>query len=114
MSKFPLYDNFEKNVQNIDLTISQKNSFIQKIYKIDQHGFDLMYALIRKFQIEHETYQSSLDLPYNGKFIGKDINYNLELFPFKLKQLLYKFILAHIKKLKEEEKLINLTPVKRL
>lgn len=114
MSKFPLYDNFLKASNDIDLTVSQKNSFVQKISKIDQHGFELLYALIIKFHNEHNEYNSTVDLPYNGKYIGNDINYNIESFPFKLKQLLYKFILAHIKKLKDDQKLINLTPVKRI
>ena len=104
MSKFPLYDSLSKNISENDLTSTQKRSFLNKISKIDNNGYDLIYALIRMYQVENNENNTSFILPYNGTFIDKDIHFDLDKFPDTLKQVLFKFLGVHLKKMKDENK----------
>ena len=103
MSKFPLYDSLSKDIENKDLSNAQKCDFIKRIPKIDNNGHDLVYALIRIYQVENEEQNLIFNLPYNGTFIDNDIHFDLEKFPYKLKQILFKFLGIHIDKMKEEK-----------
>jgi hypothetical protein len=113
MSKFPLYDSLSKDIKNIDLTPAQKRSFIKRIEKIDSNGNDLVYALIRMYQVENKE-NVSFNLPYNGNYFDNGINFDLEMFPMDLKQILFKFLEVHIDKMKEERTLEKQTAVKRV
>lgn len=104
MSNFPLYNNLYKETIEKDLTTMQKKSFIKKIENIDQHGFELIYTLVKIYQTEHDICSNYI-LPYNGIYINNDISFNLDNLPNKLKRILYKFLQVHIKKMEEEEKL---------
>lgn len=114
MGKFPLYDSLSKDIPNVDITPIQKRSFIKKISKIDKNGNDLVYALIRMHQVENNEENISFILPYNGKFVDSDINFDLDKFPKYLKQILFKFLGVHIDKMKEEMTMNKQTQVKRL
>jgi hypothetical protein len=102
MSKFPLYDSFSKDIIDKDLTITQKKTFIKRISKIDKNGHDLVYALIRMYQVVNKEDNTSFTLPYNGSFTEKDITFDLDKFPYRLKHILFKFISAHVITMKEE------------
>lgn len=99
---FPFYDSMIKDVKNKDLTMKQKDDFISTINKIDENGYELVYALIRIYEMQHEENSGTFIIPYSGKYIEKDIQFDLEQFPFKLKQILFKFVSIHIKKMNEE------------
>lgn len=114
MSKFPLYDSLIKDLPKKDLTMTQKRAFIKRIAKIDKNGHDLVYALIRMYQVENNEENTSFTLPYNGTFIDNDINFDLDKFPVDLKQILFKFLVVHIGKMKEERSIEKQTPVKRV
>jgi hypothetical protein len=114
MSKFPLYDSLSKDLIDKDLTLSQKRVFIKRITKIDNNGYDLVYALIRMYQVENNEENTSFTLPYNGIFVDTDINFDLDKFPIDLKQILFKFLGVHIGKMKEERSIEKQTPVKRV
>lgn len=113
MSKFPLYDSLIKDIKQTDLTSQQKKSFLKKILKIDSNGQDLIYALIRMYQIENGEENIGFILPYNGNYVENDIHFDLDKFPIDLKQILFKFLGVHIKKMKEEKTIEKQTPVKR-
>ena len=83
--KFPLYDNLVKNVIDKDLTAVNKQSFIKKIDKLDRKGQEMIYALIRMYQIENN--EDSLSLPYGGLMNDNNIVYDLDKLPNKLKQI---------------------------
>ena len=54
MSNFPLYDNLFSEVDtNEDLSIKEKDDFIKMIKDIDQVGCELIYVLIRVYQLEN-------------------------------------------------------------
>jgi len=108
---FPFYDSMIKDVKDKDLTIKQKNDFITRIGKMDENGTELVYALIRIYEMHHEENTGTYKIPYNGKYIDKNnIQFDFDLLPNKLKQLLYKFVNIHLKKM-EEEKMIEKRPI---
>ena len=114
MSKFPLYDSLSKDIPTEDLTPIQKRTFIKRILKIDKNGHELVYALVRMHQVENNETNTSFVLPYNGTFVENDINFDLDKFPVNLKHILFKFLVAHIEKMKEEKSIEKQTPVKRV
>lgn len=114
MSKFPLYDSLSKDISHADLTAAQKRSFIKRISTIDENGHDLVYALIRMYQVENNEKNTSFTLPYNGTFVDSDIHFDLDKFPPTLKQILFKFLAVHIDKMKEERRIEKQTPIKRV
>lgn len=114
MSNFPFYDMLSTNIKNKDLTIKQKNDFMSKISEIDENGFELIYVIIRLYEIQNnkEDRIDSYKLPYSGFYINKtDVQFDLEQFPNILKQMLYKFINIHIKQMEEENSIVNERPI---
>ena len=97
MTTFPLYDNLINEVKtSVDLKIKEKDEFISIIKNIDDNTAELIYALIRVYQLENnDTNGSTFTLPYDGKFIDTEINFDLNEFPNKLKQMLFKFLKLH-------------------
>lgn len=114
MSEFPLYDSLSKNISENDLSVSEKKAFIKRLEKIDREGHELVYALIRMYQMVNNEQNTSFTLPYNGKYINNDISFDLDKFPISLKQILFKFLSVHIEKMKEERTIAKQTPVKRV
>ena len=111
---FPLFNNLLSESLNKNLTNTQKNYFMNNFKKLDQDGINLMYALI----ISYNLYElknpklNEMDLtnelyisPYSSKILSNnEIEFDLDNLPKKLNQILYKFIVLHIKKMKEDKK----------
>ncbi len=104
MSNFPLYTTLINNLPKKDLTIVQKNDFIKRSKKLDSEAYDLIYALIRSYYLEHES-GDSFTLPYKGKIAKDCLEFNLLDLPIPLRQLLYKFITIHKEKVKEDKQI---------
>ena len=105
MSDFPFYDSFNTNIKDKDLTPKQKEDFVKKIKKIDQPGKELLYAIIKVHELKNNSELSSFDLPYSSKYDSdNNLEFDLEIFPFKLKQILNKFLTIHLKKMREDIK----------
>jgi len=102
MSNFPLYTSLLKDLKETDLTSIQKKNFLKKIDLIDKTGQELIYALIKTYQIENHDKNTSFTLPYGGTFNENNVLFDLEKLPNKLKQILFKFLNIHILKMKEE------------
>ena len=102
MNQFPLYNNLLTDISSKDLKTIEKRNFIKNIKKLDQNGFELIYVLIRVYYIDKED-STSFTIPYGGKFVKEDIKFDLEVLPFTLKQILYKFIFMHIKKMDDDK-----------
>ena len=107
MSNFPLYTTLNTNLQKKDLTVLQKNEFMKKIQELDSKGHELIYALIKCYFLENDSTEPFI-IPYNGKLAKDRIEFNLLDFPPVLKQMLYKFVIIHQKKILEDEKLEKL------
>jgi len=104
-SNFPLYDNLLLDICSRDLNTKEKNDFMLKIKSIDENGSELVYALIRVFQMENSYDTSTFKLPYDGKYSKNDMKFDLNQLPNELKQILYKFVQLHTESMKEENKL---------
>ena len=103
MSNLPLYDNLMKETTNDDLTTKQKDNFMKLIKSVDQNGAELVYALIRMYQLENDDDKSTFKIPYGGKYIKSDMTFNLIDLPNQLKQVLFKFLQLHTETMKEKE-----------
>jgi hypothetical protein len=96
MSNFPLYDNLINEIKTEeDLTTKQKDEFIKLVDNIDENASELIYALIRVYQLENSENKNTFTLPFNGTFINESIKFDLNELPNKLKQILYKFIVLN-------------------
>jgi hypothetical protein len=105
MSTFPIYDTMIKDVKSKDLTAKEKKELIDKIEIIDESGIELIYTLIKIYELQNEE-GSSFRIPYSGKYVdGQNILFDLNEMPLKLRQLLYKFVNIHINKMEEDNKL---------
>jgi len=103
MSNFPLYDDLLKKVREDELTIKEKDEFMKIIKNIDDNGAELIYALIRTYQLENCEDKSTFKLPFGGKFVKDDIKFDLNELPNELKHILYQFVLVHHKTSQEED-----------
>jgi hypothetical protein len=102
MSNFPLYDDLLKKSTNDELKSKQKDEFMKIVKNIDSNGSELIYALIRTYQLENSEDKSTFKLPYGGKFVKDDIKFDFNELPNELKNILYQFVLIHLKTSEEE------------
>jgi len=97
-SNFPLYDRLYNEIKDDeDLTAKQKEEFVKITKNIDSDGQELIYALIRVYQLENSEDKSTFKIPYGGKYVKNDIKFDFNELPIKLKHMLYKFVQIHIK-----------------
>lgn len=102
MSNFPLYDSLSKDILNKDLSIKQKNDFINNVKNIDNTGSELIYALIKVYHIQNIDEKNTIILPFEGEYLNNEIKFDLDKLPNKLKQILFKFLQIHTKTMKED------------
>jgi hypothetical protein len=104
MSNFPLYDNLIKEVKNEDLTTKEKETLVKNIKSIDDNGNELLYVLIKVYQFNNEYETTTYcTIPYDGKFVKKDIKFDLEKLPNKLKQIINKFVIMHMETISKDK-----------
>lgn len=108
MTVFPLFDSLNKDIPKKDLSVKEKEEFIDKIQDIDDSGRDLIYALIQFYHNENEKEKYSEKLPYKGirDSISKgkeDMTWCFTDFPVQLRHILYKFIKIHVQSMEEEK-----------
>ena len=104
MTSFPLFDNLLKDAVDKDLNVEEKEKFTEKIKKMDKNGYELLYTLIKIYQVQ-EGDPSSFIIPYNGKQLKSGVRFDLDSFPNRLKQILYKFLNLHLSSMEENKKL---------
>lgn len=106
MSKFPLYDSMIKGTPKTDLTIKNKQEFSKLVEQMDKNGYELIYTLIRMYQIENKDIVDTENgkLPYEGILENGNLHFDLEKLPNKLKHLIFKFLTAHIQKMNDDLK----------
>ena len=103
MVNFPLYDNILKEINDneikVDLTTEQKKMLLKKIKKLNQNGFNLLYVLIKVFDInnnDNDINNISI-IPYEGNIVKNNIKFDLDKLPIKLKIIIEKFVDLHMK-----------------
>lgn len=103
MDDFPLYNTLNKDLPKKDLSLKQKKDFINKTEIIDTQGAELVYALIRAYQILNNGETLEEKLPFEGqKLTENNLEFNISKIPIQLRQLLYKFLCLHIKSVREQ------------
>jgi len=82
-----------------------KYAMSKTIKKIDVEGCELLYAIIRCYQIEHETVDTNLSttLPYDGKVLRTCIKWDMDKIPNKLLRMIDVFLVKHVSKMNEEK-----------
>lgn len=104
---FPLYNDLVRDIKSKELTSKERNEFLTMIEKLDENGKELFYVLV--FYYFSQSKQDNLFIfPYEGTYIKHqpecvDVSWDLNKFPPKLKQILYKFLMKHMAKLAEDE-----------
>ena len=98
------------NLPQKDLTILQKNDLIKKINIMDTYTHELVYVLVKSYFIENNG-GDALSIPYNAQLSKDKIEFDLLELPIPLRQLLYKFVIVHKKKLIEDEQIKQETVV---
>lgn len=111
MNSLDLYKSLILNLPKKDLTVANKKDFIEKISKMDKDGHLLVYSLIKNYFVNNnKADNSALLIPYNGIKNDCKVEFNFLDFPIELRQLLYKFVVLHMKKLEmDSEYQINLS-----
>lgn len=96
-----LYQHMKKESLAIDLSSDQKEEFIKTTKNLDETGSEIVYILIRMYEID--TNASSDELPFGSKFTAKELKFDLENFPNQLKWILYRFVKKHAEKMEQED-----------
>lgn len=104
MEEFPLYNVFYNKAIDKDLTKSQKTDFLEKIDRLDDKGYELAFVLITIYSDKHPNKKNNDIIPYSGQCTGRDLKFEYKNIPLKLRQMLYKFITAHLETMEENSK----------
>ena len=97
---FPLYDSIvgmiDPKIIKKDLTKKQKEYFVSNVVKLTPEAKELTYTLIIYFSRDKQATSDNVSLPYSGQFVDNGVvEYNFNIFPSTLKQILYKFMNLH-------------------
>ncbi len=106
---FPLYDNLEQKVPKKVLTKKQQQDCVSKLSKIDENGKELVYALILAFYLRENKDENLEKLPFDGTIDLvspklQKVSWNFEIFPMKLKHIIYNFVEMNLKTIEEDTK----------
>ena len=98
-STFPLYDTLynqvrQSNTMHPEITQSQKQLIISFIDSSQEHIHELIYVLIRMYQLQHSDTQL-FTLPYGAKQIKKGLKFNINKFPHTLTHIIHQFVITH-------------------
>ena len=96
---FPLYNHLLKDVVDDDLSKEKKEEFAKNIKAMNAQGHKLVYVLIRRFSVDNEECKTDGALPYEGKYMKKNLKFELERFPNRLKQMLHQFTVMHLQEM---------------
>jgi hypothetical protein len=84
-------------------TLAQKDGVLKNISTLDEKGQEMVYMIIKYYFLEHENNKNTDAIPYEGKFVSKNLRFDLEKFPSKLKSMLHKFISMHLSLMEDEK-----------
>lgn len=97
MTTFPLYDTLYSVVQDRQDTID-KLKLIKWIHSLDQDGKNKVYALIKYFNMNHNS-------DINGVYINSELTFDLDKFPIILQHILFEFTKLHTQHMKDLQKI---------
>ena len=99
MNSFPLYSNIKNQVQNKGLIITKKikEQFKKDFKKVDTDSHELIYALIRAYQLDKNINIDNL-LAFKARKLKYGVKYNLDELPEELINILIFFIKMDLNK----------------
>ena len=98
---FTLFNSLMKNTESLckngkckDLSKAEKEDFVEKIKEIDKSTHELVYAIISAYA----PTAADASVPYSGSFVESGVvQFNFNMFPPRLKHILYQFLKMHLK-----------------
>lgn len=99
MSQFPLYKQLYDAAVTKFVSKKKKREIIQDVAEFDANQQEHLYVIIKMYQMSNDD-NYMYELPYNAQCVAsensnneseKDITFDLESFPPKLKNMLYDF-----------------------
>ena len=102
-----LFNSLKTEEVKENLTVEQKELLIKKISKLDGKGQELLYVIIKSHQLENRK-DFLEQLPYEGKFTGKNLRFDVDKFPKDLIFMVSKFVEMHVSLMEEEDKRLSL------
>lgn len=102
MTTFPLYDTLYHKIENNkqNLNDEQIAFFIDNFSLFGDYEYELVFALIRKYQ--SQNCQQLNELPWGIKNIKKGLKVDMEKLPSQLQQLLLLFMNIHLESLQKK------------
>ncbi len=104
-TSFPLFNQLSKKIHSnnlIPLSEHKKQLCIDTFRKMDSNEHEIVFALIRKYQLETNE-NGGYTLPYKSKHQKTGIKFDLEKLPFELQYILYEFVLLHVQSNQDRE-----------
>ena len=102
MNKFPLYTTLYKDTTTKDLKVSEKKNFIKCLSQVEDDASELIYVLIKIYYMEENPDGENTWTPYGSKFVKNNIEFDINLLPNRLKQIINKFLTFHLQKIQED------------
>ena len=92
MNSFPLYSNIRNQIKNKSVIITKeiKEQFKKDFKKLDVESHELVYALIRAYQLDNNINTDNL-LAFKARQLKYGVKYNLNEFPADLINILIIF-----------------------
>ena len=98
---FPLFDMIYAETENASHpTDAEREHFCDAIKKMDEEGYELLYALIKCYAIKYE--QDSETPPFSAKKCKNGYKFDISSIPNRLFHVLNHFVVKHKAKLREE------------
>lgn len=95
-----LFDSLKQEQYPELFSPDKKELLLKNIALLDEKGCEMLYVIIKYHQLE--TKPNAIDiLPYESKFVSKQLRFDVEKLPNDLKFIISKFVSSHL----EEEKI---------
>ena len=103
-----LFNLLRKDALKDPFTTDKRDILLKNISALDEKGQEMLYVIVKYYW--HETTKSKdLDaLPYESKFVSKNLRFDFEKFPLELKWMVNKFVKMHLSRMEEDKNRINL------
>lgn len=93
---FPLYDTLCCQVKTSkDVSAAQKTKIVKSVAGMVDSKQELVYAIIKQHQLTSGDDIKGECMPYNGMISGNTLEFNIDAFPSRLKQILLAFVNIH-------------------
>ena len=101
--QFPLFSHLKNEIgdkEDVGLSAQQKIDLGERIKELDDQGCNLVYALIRYYQI-YEYKINIVETPFGMKKVKAGYRFCIDDLPVLLQHLIWRFVEIHLKSQKE-------------